>query len=59
MRVLLATHGFPRHSADMAGGFLLALAQGQRALGHDLLAVAPHAAGLPTDDTLDGIAVRR
>lgn len=59
MRVLIAAHNFPRHSADMAGAFLLSLARGQRALGHDVVVVAPHAAGLPEADTLDGVAIRR
>lgn len=43
----------------MAGAFLLSLTQGQRALGHEILVVAPHAAGLEMDATLNGIAVRR
>jgi glycosyltransferase involved in cell wall biosynthesis len=43
----------------MAGAFLLALARGQVALGHDVMVVAPHAPGLPEADTLEGIAVRR
>jgi glycosyltransferase involved in cell wall biosynthesis len=57
--VLLATHNFPRHAADMAGAFLLALAQGQAALGHEVQVVAPHAPGLPLDDTIGGVRVRR
>ena len=43
----------------MAGGFLLALAQGQQALGHEVMAVAPHAPGLALEDTVAGVAVRR
>jgi glycosyltransferase involved in cell wall biosynthesis len=43
----------------MAGGFLLSLARGQRQLGHELLIVAPHAAGLALDDTVAGVPVRR
>lgn len=43
----------------MAGGFLLSLAHGQQRLGHELLVVAPHAAGLATDETVGGVPVRR
>ena len=59
MRILIAAHNFPRHAADMAGAFLLSLAQGQAALGHEVLVVAPHAPGLSTDDRVAGIPVRR
>lgn len=59
MRVLLATHSFPRRPADMAGAFLLSLALGQAALGHETLAIAPHASGLPLEDTIAGVRVRR
>lgn len=43
----------------MAGGFLLALARGQQALGHDVRVVAPHAPGLALEDNVSGVAVRR
>jgi len=59
MRILLIAHGFPRSPDDMAGSFLLTLAQGQQALGHEVAAVAPHAAGLATDETLRGVRVFR
>lgn len=59
MRILLIAHGFPRSPDDMAGSFLLTLAQGQQALGHEVAAVAPHAAGLATDETLGGVRVFR
>ncbi len=59
MRILLVTHGFPRRPDDPAYGFLLALARGQQALGHELLVVAPHAPGLAANDTVGGVAVAR
>ena len=59
MRILLIAHGFPRSPDDMAGSFLLTLAQGQQALGPEVAAVAPHAAGLATDETLRGVRVFR
>ena len=59
MRILLIAHGFPRSPDDMAGSFLLTLAQGQQALGHHVASVAPHAAGLATDEMLSGVQVFR
>ena len=59
MKVLLLAHGFPRHPDDLAGAFLLALARGQQALGHTMLAVVPHDAGLAMDDVVDGVRVQR
>lgn len=43
----------------MAGAFLLSLARGQQALGHEVLAVAPHAPGCALEDEVEGIRVRR
>lgn len=59
MRLLLVTHGFPRHPADQAYGFLLALARGQQALGHEVHVVAPHAAGSGEHEAIDGVPVSR
>lgn len=59
MKLLFVAHGFPRHLDDHAGKFLLDLAQGQQALGHDVTAVVPHAAGLADRETVGGVAVRR
>lgn len=59
MKVLLVAHSFPRHARDAAGVFLLSLARGQLALGHRVLALAPHASGLAFEEDLDGVAVRR
>jgi glycosyltransferase involved in cell wall biosynthesis len=59
MRILLVGHSFPRYVGDMAGNFLLALSQRQRACGHEVRAVVPHAAGLAMRETLGGIDVVR
>ncbi len=59
MRILLLAHGFPRHPDDVAGAFLLALARGQQDFGNDVLAVAPHDAGLGLDEVVSGVRVRR
>jgi glycosyltransferase involved in cell wall biosynthesis len=59
VKILLVAHGFPRRHGDLAGAFLLSLARGQQSLGHDVLVVAPHDAGLPLDDVVDGVRVRR
>ena len=59
MRILLVAHGFPRHPDDPAYGFLLGLARGQQALGHELLVVAPHTAGVPERGDVAGVPVTR
>lgn len=59
MKILFVAHGFPRHLDDHAGRFLLDLARGLIARGHEIAAVVPHAAGLAERETLDGVAVRR
>ena len=59
MKILLVAHGFPRRHGDPAGAFLLALARGQQSLGNDVLVVAPHDAGLPLEEVVDGVRIRR
>jgi len=59
LKILLVTHNFPRHADDMAGAFLLALAKGQQALGHEIRVVAPHAAGLAEREVVGGVDVVR
>jgi len=59
LKILIVTHNFPRHVHDMAGAFLLALARGQQALGHEVRVLAPHAPGLPLEERVDGVDVVR
>jgi glycosyltransferase involved in cell wall biosynthesis len=58
MRVLLLTQVFPRAADDPFGAFLLHLlsALGDRV---DPCVVAPHAPGLPLQETIAGVPVRR
>jgi glycosyltransferase involved in cell wall biosynthesis len=59
VRVLFLTHNFPRHPGDPAGSFILALALALRDVGIAIHVLAPHAAGLPMDDAIEGIGVTR
>lgn len=59
MKLLFVTHGFPRHTDDSAGAFLLTLARGQQDLGHEVMVVAPHDPGVPMTDTVAGVSVQR
>lgn len=59
MRVLFATHNFPRWPGDHAGSFLLRLAIALRARGVEVHVVAPSAPGLPAHDIVEGIPVER
>jgi len=43
----------------MAGAFLLALAQGQQALGHEVRVLAPHGPGLAEREDVGGVEVAR
>jgi len=59
LKILLVTHNFPRHVDDMAGAFLLALARGQQALGHEVRVLAPHGPGLAEREVVGGVEVVR
>lgn len=59
MRVLFVTHNAPRRLGDAPGSFVLRLATGLAARGVSVRLLAPHAAGLAEQDTLEGIPVRR
>lgn len=59
MRVVFLTHNYPRHSGDVAGGFLHPLAVSLRARGVDLRVVAPSEGGRGGTDAVDGVPVRR
>ena len=59
MRVLFLTHNFPRHSGDVAGSFLLRLANALRAEDVHVRVVAPAAAGLAEREVVDGVEVTR
>ncbi|MBX3175669.1 MAG: glycosyltransferase [Gemmatimonadaceae bacterium] len=58
-RVLFVTHNYPRHSTDAAGSFLHRLALALRAGGCEIHVLTPSAPGLPREETLDGVSIRR
>jgi glycosyltransferase involved in cell wall biosynthesis len=55
----MVTHAFPRWDGDIAGAFILRLAQALVAGGHDLRVIAPSDRGDPGPDAVGGVAVRR
>ncbi|HEU4631180.1 MAG TPA: glycosyltransferase [Gemmatimonadaceae bacterium] len=59
MDVLFLAHSYPRHDGDLAGSFLLKLAQALRAEDVRVRVVAPAAAGLAPFEELGGVPVHR
>jgi glycosyltransferase involved in cell wall biosynthesis len=59
MRILVATHNYPRFPADPAGAFVRRIALAAAQAGHAVEVVAPHAPGLPRLEADGGVAVRR
>src|SRR5205085_11324247 len=59
LSVLFLTHAFPRWSGDAAGSFILRFARALGERGIRVSVLAPHAAGLPGRERVDGIDVVR
>lgn len=59
MRVLFLTHAYPRSPGDTPGAFLHLLARALHSTGVEVHVLAPHAAGLAMQETMDGIQVHR
>lgn len=59
MRILFATHNYPRRAGDHAGAFVARLAESLAAGGHDVRVVAPHAPGSDNSEALNGVQVDR
>lgn len=59
MRVLHLTSSFPRDARDHVAPFLLDLAHAEQAAGLEVAVLAPHDAGLPMSDVVDGVEVHR
>lgn len=59
MDVLFVTHAYPRHEGDVAGAFILRLAQALGETGVRVRVLAPSAPGLARDDIIGGVPVRR
>lgn len=57
--VVVLTTGFPRRAGDHFGTFVLDLARSLVASGLSVAVIAPHEAGLPVAETVDGVVVRR
>ncbi|MBA3889288.1 MAG: glycosyltransferase [Gemmatimonadaceae bacterium] len=59
MRILVATHNYPRCAGDHAGSFVARLAQATAAAGHEVHVIAPHAPGAPRSEVVEAVRVRR
>jgi glycosyltransferase involved in cell wall biosynthesis len=59
LRVLTVTHNYPRFPGDPAGAFVARIAEGVAEGGHQVQVIAPHAAGLPLEEEIRGVRVRR
>ena len=59
LRILYATHNYPRFPGDPAGAFVARLAQGAGAAGHEVHVVAPHAPGTAAAEYHRGVSLRR
>ena len=59
MRVLVATHNYPRFPGDRAGAFVARLAEAAARAGHDVRVVAPHAPGSPVRERVGDVDVVR
>jgi glycosyltransferase involved in cell wall biosynthesis len=59
LRVIFLAHAFPRHATDLPGNFVLRLAEALQEHGLRVVALAPSAPGLPREETLAGVRVRR
>lgn len=59
MRILVATHNYPRWAGDHAGSFVARLAEGLAAKSHEVRVIAPHAPGAATSEVVHGVHVTR
>ena len=57
--MLFVTHNVPRFDGDAAGSFVLRLAVALQSAGVSVEIVAPAAAGLTADGTLEGVRIQR
>jgi glycosyltransferase involved in cell wall biosynthesis len=53
------TTGFPRFDGDLAGNFVLFCCRALKARGLDVRVLAPHTAGTPSEELVEGIPLRR
>jgi glycosyltransferase involved in cell wall biosynthesis len=59
VRILVASHNYPRFADDPAGAFVRRLAEATVAAGHEVHVVAPLAPGLPLRVAENGVEVTR
>lgn len=59
MRILVATHNYPRYAGDHAGSFVARLSESMVARGHEVRVVAPHAPGAAISEELRAVHVER
>ncbi len=59
MRILVATHNYPRFPGDPAGTYVRQLALAFQERGHAVQVIAPHAPGTLERETEGGVGVRR
>jgi glycosyltransferase involved in cell wall biosynthesis len=59
LRILTVSHNYPRFTGDPAGAFVARIAQGAAERGHTVEVIAPHAAGLATDEVTGGVRLHR
>jgi glycosyltransferase involved in cell wall biosynthesis len=59
IRLLILTHNYPRHAGDFAGVFIATLAQRLPSLGIHPVVLAPHDAGAPEYEVMNGVSVYR
>jgi glycosyltransferase involved in cell wall biosynthesis len=59
MRVLIVTHNYPRFAGDPAGAFVARLAEATAASGATVRVLAPHVAGTESEESVNGVSIRR
>lgn len=59
IKLLILTHNFPRFQGDFAGVFIALLARRLPEYGIDPVVLAPHDAGLPEYEVMEGVPVFR
>jgi glycosyltransferase involved in cell wall biosynthesis len=59
MRILVASHNYPRFHGDPAGFYVRQLALGFQQRGHAVLVVAPHVARTAEEEREGGVVIRR
>ncbi len=59
IRLLILTHNYPRFRGDFAGVFIALLARKLREHQIEPIVLAPHDAGLPEKEEIDGVSIYR